>query len=62
MLAHDSVQIFTPEDRAAGQAEREMQTAALTGQAAEYRWHLRKNGARFWADGVMMPTTVSSAS
>ena len=55
MLGHDSLQIFTPEDRAMGQAEREMQTAALTGRAADYRWHLRKDGARFWADGVMTP-------
>ena len=55
MLGHDPLLIFTPEDRAAGQAAREMSTAASSGRAADYRWHLRKDGERFWADGVMTP-------
>jgi diguanylate cyclase (GGDEF)-like protein/PAS domain S-box-containing protein len=55
MLGRDCTEIFTPEDRAAGQREQEMATAATTGRAADYRWHLRKDGERFWADGVMTP-------
>jgi diguanylate cyclase (GGDEF)-like protein/PAS domain S-box-containing protein len=55
MAGADPRLIFTPEDRAVDQAHREMVTAASTGRAADFRWHLRKNGERFWADGVMTP-------
>ncbi|MEO5722309.1 MAG: PAS domain S-box protein, partial [Chthoniobacterales bacterium] len=44
---------FTPEDRAAGQAEKEMTIAMNKGVALDRRWHLRKNGKRVWIDGVM---------
>jgi PAS domain S-box-containing protein len=47
--------IFTPEDRAQGRAEYEMQTTLAQGQAANERWQLRKDGSRFWASGLMMP-------
>lgn len=55
ILGHDLAQIFTPEDRAGGEVEREMATAIANGRASDYRWHLRKNGSRFWADGVLTP-------
>jgi two-component system, chemotaxis family, CheB/CheR fusion protein len=45
--------VFTPEDRAAGRAEMEMAQAAATGRAMDERWHVRKSGARFWANGVL---------
>ena len=45
--------IFTPEDRAAGVPEREMRAARETGKAEDVRWHLRKDGSRFWANGIM---------
>jgi PAS domain S-box-containing protein len=45
--------IFTPEDRAKDTMEKEMQTALQHGRAADRRWHLRKDGSRFWVDGVM---------
>ena len=45
--------IFTPEDRTNGATEREMATARRDGRAADERWHLRKNGERFWGSGVM---------
>lgn len=47
--------LFTPEDRAAGLPGHEMDVANADGLAADFRWHLRKNGMRFWADGVMNP-------
>ena len=47
--------IFTPEDLEAGQADKEMRTAAAEGQALDERWHLRKGGERFWAKGLVMP-------
>jgi PAS domain S-box-containing protein len=45
--------IFTPEDRAAGAVERELQTAGAEGRAEDERWHVRRDGTRFWASGVM---------
>jgi PAS domain-containing protein len=45
--------IFTLEDRGAGVPEREMRTARQTGKAEDVRWHLRKDGSRFWANGIM---------
>ena len=45
--------IFTPEDRAAGAPEQEITTAAETGEAADDRWHVRKDGSRFWASGML---------
>lgn len=55
MIGREHSLIFTPEDRALDQPRMEMQTADTTGKAADYRWHLRKDGCRFWADGVMTP-------
>lgn len=50
----DGSLIFTPEDREAGEDERERQTALANGRALDRRWHLRKDGSRFWADGILM--------
>ncbi|MDP4026754.1 PAS domain S-box protein [Methylobacterium sp. NEAU 140] len=47
--------IFTPEDRAAGRAEAEMRRALADGSAEDERWHLRKDGRRFYAAGDMTP-------
>ena len=46
---------FTPEDVATGQVEKEMNMARETGRAEDERWHLRKDGTRFWGSGVMAP-------
>lgn len=43
--------LFTYEDRIAGIPERELERARLEGRAPDIRWHVRKNGDRFWADG-----------
>ncbi len=47
--------IFTPEDRAAGVPQRELSEAAELGQAADNRWHLRKDGSRFLVRGAVTP-------
>lgn len=44
--------IFTPEDRAAYIPEEEMRKARLEGRAADERWHLRRDGSRFYMSGV----------
>ena len=46
--------LFTPEDREKGAADQEIETAAATGRAEDERWHLRGDGSRFFASGVMM--------
>jgi two-component system CheB/CheR fusion protein len=46
--------IFTPEDRAAGAPAQELRTADEKGRAADERWHMRKDGTRFYCSGVMV--------
>lgn len=46
---------FTPEDRAAGKPGDEMERADRRGRALNERWHLRKDGSRFWGSGLIMP-------
>src|SRR4051794_27784395 len=45
--------IFTPEDRERGDPEREARKVLAEGRAENKRWHLRKDGCRFWGDGFM---------
>jgi two-component system CheB/CheR fusion protein len=46
--------IFTPEDRAIGAPESELETAKTKGRAADERWHARKDGSRLYCSGVMV--------
>ena len=46
--------IFTPEDRAANEPDKEARTARREGRAADEREHLRKDGSRFRGTGVLM--------
>jgi PAS domain S-box-containing protein len=46
--------IFVPPDRKAGVPEVELHTARERGRAEDERWHVRKDGSRFWASGVMI--------
>jgi PAS domain S-box-containing protein len=50
---HGSI-LFVPEDVFRGEPEREARFAAETGRAQDSRWHVRKDGSRFWANGVMV--------
>ncbi|MCF0072776.1 PAS domain S-box protein [Dyadobacter sp. CY261] len=45
--------LFTPEDRQNGVPDYEQQTARDHGHAENERWHVRKNGTRFWGSGSM---------
>ena len=47
--------IFTPADRANGVPVAEKRKAVESGRAADDRWHVRKDGGRFWARGEMLP-------
>ncbi|MBD0336425.1 MAG: PAS domain S-box protein [Cyanobacteria bacterium Co-bin13] len=52
-IGYHSRVIFTPEDNERDQAEEEIQTALTQGRAQDERWHLRKDGSRFFASGLM---------
>lgn len=47
--------VFTPEDRERGVPAHEMAEARETGRFYNERWHLRKDGSRFWGSGIVMP-------
>lgn len=47
--------IFTPEDNEQGKSEQELHIAQTEEQAENRRWHVRKDGSRFWGTGFVMP-------
>jgi PAS domain S-box-containing protein len=53
ILGESAAIFFTPEDRALGEPDREITTAATLGRAEDERWHLRSDQTRFWASGVL---------
>lgn len=55
MIGHNSDVIFTPEDRAKGAPEWERKTARERGRVEDERWHMRRDGTRFWGSGLLMP-------
>jgi PAS domain S-box-containing protein len=46
--------VFLPEERAQGMHWQEAETARRQGRAEDERWHIRKDGSRFWASGLTM--------
>ena len=54
--------LFTPEDRALGRADAELSRAMRHGRAQNERWHMRKDGSRFWASGLMMRLDADGGS
>lgn len=44
--------LFTEADRASGMPQVEIDTARRQGRAEDSRWHRRKDGSLFWANGV----------
>jgi PAS domain S-box-containing protein len=55
LIGRSGTIIFTDEDRAAGSPENEMQRSLVDGRAVDERWHVKKDGSRFWGSGLMMP-------
>ena len=52
-IGQPSALTFTPEDKERGAPENELRTAADEGEAADARWHVRKDGSRLWGSSVM---------
>lgn len=55
ILGRQATVLYTPEDREQGVPEQEMITAAAEGRAEDERWHLRRDGSRFWVSGMVTP-------
>ena len=55
IIGLDASKFFTAEDRARNIPEKELSTAAAQGRAEDERWHVRKDGSRFWASGIVAP-------
>jgi PAS domain S-box-containing protein len=53
VIGRSGKMVFTPEDIERGEADRELATARTEGRAEDERWHMRKNGSRFFASGVL---------
>ncbi len=53
ILGQSVTVLFTPEDIAQGESQKEMQRALTSGRSIDERWHVRKDGTRFWASGVL---------
>jgi|GEM_PF-1339201 len=51
---------FTPEDRYGGIPMEEIRRAETAGHSLDERWHLRKDGSRFFMSGVMAPIAAPS--
>jgi PAS domain S-box-containing protein len=47
--------LFTPEDRAKGEPQKELETARTEGIAPDVRWHQRKDGSRVFINGAVHP-------
>ncbi len=55
IIGESSEVFFTPEDIRGGVRQREMQQALQEGRGNDDRWHVRKDGSRFWCGGTMTP-------
>jgi len=53
ILGQHFSRFYSPEDRAAGEPERALATAAGEGRFEKEAWRIRKDGSRFWAHVVI---------
>jgi PAS domain S-box-containing protein len=54
-VGRDAAMIFTPADQEAQTPRDEMVRARSDGRSVNERWHMRKDGSRFWGSGLLMP-------
>lgn len=62
VLGQPGAIIFTPEDQARGAPEAELRQARENNVAEGKRWHLRKDGSRFFANGTVRPLPDSGGN
>lgn len=54
--------LFTEEDVESGAPEQELRTALEMGRAVDERWHVRKDGSKFWSLGIVAPIRAADGS
>ena len=57
IMGKDFEIIFTEEDKKIGLPKTEIAKALKEGKAADNRWHIRKDGSKFYAYGLVYPLT-----
>jgi PAS domain S-box-containing protein len=62
ILGRNFSDIFTPEDQQRGLPQTELRLARENGRAEDERWHVRKDGSRFWALGIVTPMRGADGS
>src|SRR4051812_19833112 len=60
VLGQPGAIFFTPEDVEQGAPDEETATALREGRAEDERWHMRKDGTRFWGSAVLTPLRNTS--
>ena len=53
IVGENAKRLFNSEDLERGAAEHEMEVARSAGRAEDDRWHVRKDGTRFWGSGLL---------
>ncbi len=53
IVGQSSARLFVPEDVLHGEPQRELEQARDQGRAEAERWHVRKDGSRFFASGIL---------
>jgi PAS domain S-box-containing protein len=53
ILGQSFAVLFTPEDQARGIPRLELDVALNSSRSEDDRWHVRKSGSRFWANGLL---------
>jgi diguanylate cyclase (GGDEF)-like protein/PAS domain S-box-containing protein len=55
IIGVDARALFSQDDLVRGVPDQEMAHALRDGCAGDFRWHVRKDGTLFWADGMIYP-------
>ncbi|HEX8341416.1 MAG TPA: PAS domain S-box protein [Tepidisphaeraceae bacterium] len=62
IVGQDAAVLFVPGDRAKGEHQKELATAAAEGRASDDRWQQRKGGEVFFASGLTSPLRDSAGN
>ncbi|MDI1449876.1 PAS domain S-box protein [Polyangium sp. 6x1] len=62
VVGRSSDLFFTPSDIQSGTPQLERDQAQATGRGDDDRWHVRKDGTRFWSSGVTKPLRAEDGS
>ena len=54
MVGQPLTKLFTPEDVEKGIPDQEIKLALNFGKAEDDRWQIRRDGSRFWANGILV--------